>query len=194
MKILSSRQGYDLYSNQYKKHYSWLDSFDRVKFMSLVPPGQLGLDLGCGDGRLFNQLKKKTEHLFGVDISGEMIKKIKSKSPLLIQADCSELPFPDNSFDIVISAFLVVHLKNPLDLFREVNRIVKYKGFFIFNLISQKKAPILNFKNKKFSIYSFYHSPLKIENLLTQYFREVNSATVVDEQNNWQSKIYQVQK
>ena len=77
MKFSDSRSGYDQYSKFYRKDHPWLDSFDKKEFLKLIQPSDSILDLGVGDGRLASELTKRAEVVFGVDLSLNMLKKVK---------------------------------------------------------------------------------------------------------------------
>lgn len=69
------------------------------------------LDLGCGTGRHFHCLSN-VKHLIGVDVSSEMLKEAENPvraSEIQVQkielrcSDLSELSFPENSFELIMS-------------------------------------------------------------------------------------------
>lgn len=93
------------------------------------------LDLGCGDGSFLEYLKKETQfQLVGVDSSKLQIKKCNSKNLKVIRADIEiDLPFEDNSFDIVYSGEVIEHLYNPDFFLQEVKRILKPKGYLLLS-------------------------------------------------------------
>ncbi|NEP80613.1 MAG: class I SAM-dependent methyltransferase, partial [Okeania sp. SIO3B3] len=66
------------------------------------------LDLGCGtgdQGRIFSEMGVKGS-FYGIDMSSGMLDSTKSKGLYkeLKQSILPEIPYPDNTFDIVISA------------------------------------------------------------------------------------------
>jgi ubiquinone/menaquinone biosynthesis C-methylase UbiE len=44
--------------------------------------------------------------------------------------DVETFPFGNNEFDVVISSFVIEHLKNPQNLFSEAFRALKSGGYF----------------------------------------------------------------
>ncbi len=192
MKTLHPRSGYDLYCDFYRKDHIWLDSFDKKDFLEFVHTSNSILDLGVGDGRLKSELYKRSELVIGVDLSIKMLKR--SKLLLLIQSDAQILPFKNCSFSSVIASFLLVHIENPMILFNEVFRILKKEGNFIFNIISQKSSPILNLKNKKLRIISYYHPPEKIELMLDKTSFFFKKRIIANENGQWISQIYKAFK
>ena len=98
------------------------------------------LDLGCGVGTLLPALQKlyKQANIIGVDYSVERLKLVPKKNhwwqseQTLIAADACQLPFADQSFDMVI-ANLVPHWL-PLKIWlSEMHRVLKADGLLIFS-------------------------------------------------------------
>ena len=103
-----------------------------------IQAGQRVMDLGCGTGTLaimVKQAQPKAE-VFGLDADPEMLKMAhakKNKEKLDITFDVgftNRLPYPDASFDRVLSSIMIHHLKT-LDkekTAREVYRVLKPGG------------------------------------------------------------------
>lgn len=93
------------------------------------------VDLCCGTGDLARLIKKyypKT-HVSGVDFSEKMIEKSCRRGELIdfFQADVTNLPFPDNSFDVVTMAFGLRNIFNAEKAVEEAYRILKPDGIFM---------------------------------------------------------------
>ena len=91
----------------------------RVVELAAVKPGDRALDLCCGTGDISFALAKIGAETTGLDFSEKMLEVAKQKSekreagspnknpqsairnPQFIQGDAQQIPFPDNSFDIV---------------------------------------------------------------------------------------------
>lgn len=85
-----------------------LDSYWRYRddFLQLVPaPGKSTLDLGCGEGRLSRDLTETGHQVTGIDVSATLIDSAREAHPEgeYLLADATDLPFEDESFDIVIA-------------------------------------------------------------------------------------------
>lgn len=101
--------------------------------------GEKVLDLGCGNGRLFEVFEDKKIDYFGVDISEKMIEIAKKKYPQgnFQVADALNLPFPENYFDKVYSIAVLHHIPSNefrIQFFREVKRVLKPGGFLILSV------------------------------------------------------------
>lgn len=92
------------------------------------------LDVGCGKGFMLHDLVEPLPGITvrGVDISRYAINNcIETMRPYLQVADAKQLPFPDNSFDVVIS-ITTLHNLNKEDFIiaiKEIERISKGQSF-----------------------------------------------------------------
>jgi ubiquinone/menaquinone biosynthesis C-methylase UbiE len=129
------------------------------------------LDVGAGTGRLALSLAEQGAAVSALDISYEMLEVLKRKingkfSVDLVVADAEALPFSENSFDVVVATFLIVHLKDPFIFFDEVYRVLKPGGLFLLTNINQKEPPHIESNEGLIKITSYYHRPEKIINHL----------------------------
>jgi SAM-dependent methyltransferase len=87
------------------------------------------LDLGAGVGALIAPLRAAFPEASVVagDRASGMIARASPDVPRLV-LDAGRLPFPDDSFDVVVMAFMLFHLPDPLDALREVRRVVRPGG------------------------------------------------------------------
>ncbi|NRS18464.1 glycosyltransferase [Brevibacillus sp. HB1.4B] len=97
----------------YKQAEIWSDTPDLYQrqvlhdILNMIPSDvESILDLGCGDGKITNHLPVHI-HVVGVDISEEALKYVKRDT---VVSSITELPFPDNSFDLVMSNDVFEHL------------------------------------------------------------------------------------
>ena len=87
------------------------------------------LDLGAGVGALIAPLRAafpEASILAGDRASGMIARAPSDASRLVL--DAGRLPFADGSFDVVVMAFMLFHLPDPLDALREVRRVVRPGG------------------------------------------------------------------
>ena len=99
---------------------------------SLVPSGRV-LDVGCGTGRFLEGLPAGYE-LAGVDVSAGMLEIARQKGLDVVQSSGAELPFADDSFDLVTTFAVLHHLIDP-DIVRatlaEMARVLRPGGWMI---------------------------------------------------------------
>ncbi|PYU26490.1 MAG: hypothetical protein DMG32_09855 [Acidobacteria bacterium] len=77
---------------------------------------QSALEIGCGTGRLLEPLARHFQQVFGVDVSGEMVRRGRERLAHLPQVHLVEidglgkLPFRDESFDFCFSYITFHHI------------------------------------------------------------------------------------
>lgn len=95
------------------------------------------LEPGVGTGLNVLPLVRRGYTVTGVDVSQEMLNQFSqklSKIPQnlkLIQADASQLPFSDESFDVVLTVHMVHTVSNWKTFLDEVDRVLKPRGFYL---------------------------------------------------------------
>lgn len=103
-----------------------------------IRPGHHVLDLGCGTGTLAIMVKQMqaSAEVVGLDADPDMLKVAKYKSSqqnVQVKFDVgftNKLPYPDASFDRILSSIMIHHLKTPdkETTAREVFRVLKPGG------------------------------------------------------------------
>lgn len=98
-----------------------------VRFLEsrhLVIQGKQVLDLGCGFGGYSLALQEHGAKVVSVDLSPvETLGKFQ-----MFRADAQTLPLATNSMDWVICASLIEHVSSPLNLLREIQRVLRVGG------------------------------------------------------------------
>ncbi len=97
--------------------------------------GKKILDWGCGSGIYAKLLTKKGAKVKGFDISEEMIKIAKRDNPELDLRVGSGLKIPfKEKFDAVIASLAIHYVKEYDEVFKEVSRVLKDGGYFVFSI------------------------------------------------------------
>lgn len=198
-KVFNSKEGYNLYASNYKDDYDYLNSFEKDELLKLIGDikGKQVLDAGCGTGRMISELREKGAIIKAVDISEEALRMVNNKFPDVetILADVNKLPFKDESFDFVLAAFLIVHIKNINPVFDEIHRVLKNNGRFILSNINQRKSPKLKLTDgEKIVIKSFYHMPKHVIAALENSLFTIKNEEFVYENGVWTNQIIEAIK
>ena len=104
-----------------------------------IQAGEVVLDVGCGTGTLAIVAKKRvgeTGRVYGIDPSAQLLagarrKAARARLPIDFQQEGIErMPFPNQSFDVILSTFMMHHLSDDLKRqgFSEIARVLKPQG------------------------------------------------------------------
>jgi len=112
------------------------------------------LDAGCGTGIFVNRLVLERRLLgeninaVGIDLYAENLDKARkiNKHAIFVQADVTQMPFENNSFDLCLFAEVMEHLPNPHKGLAEIQRVLKPGGYLIITTPSKKSI----YENKEF--------------------------------------------
>ena len=101
-----------------------------------VSLGMWLLDVACGPGYVSAAVKKLGAVPTGIDFSERMIAIARMMFPdiAFIQGNAQALPFPNASFDRVLSNFGLLHVSHPEMACAEACRVLKPKGRFGFSV------------------------------------------------------------
>ena len=126
-----------------------------------VEPGNSALDVCCGTGDLSFALSAKGATVTGVDFSQAMLEEAHQKKaaatsntdpksqPTFIRADAMDLPFEDETFDIVTMAYGLRNLSHWEKGLEELHRIVRPGGRIL--ILEFGKPPNAWWKNMYFA-------------------------------------------
>lgn len=110
--------------------------------------GGNALDFGCGVGRLSQALADHADQVVGVDVAASMIERARvlNRRPETVDFVCNvsrELPFPDESFDLLVSLIVLQHVPPALSVryLLEFARVLRPGGVMAFQLPSGPIAP-----------------------------------------------------
>ena len=98
----------------------------------LAPHGNI-LDVGTGTGRISVPLLRLGADVVGIDLSSNMMGKLRRKYPgaQVAQADAARLPFAARQFDAVLTTH-VMHLIGPWrEALREYQRVLRPGGVYV---------------------------------------------------------------
>ncbi|MDY6938559.1 MAG: methyltransferase domain-containing protein [Cyanobacteriota bacterium] len=102
-----------------------------------IEEGQRILDAGCGFGGTIASLNDRFTHLdlVGLNISGKQLdrarEQVRAKANNrieFVEGDACELPFEDNSFDVVLAVECIFHFPSREKFFQEVRRVLRPGG------------------------------------------------------------------
>jgi len=121
--------------NRFSIQAQWTRAL-RLYFFNLLKsvPLKYILDIGCGTGALLPDLQSLTAaNIIGADINLENLLHAKRTCPDcdLSSADVHQLPFEDNSFDLVLCHYFLLWTGHPVSALEEMRRITKNNGYVV---------------------------------------------------------------
>jgi|CXWL01.1.fsa_nt_gi SAM-dependent methyltransferase len=116
----------------YPRHArNWDDRLFRERILSYLHPDSTVLDVGAGAGIVAEMnFRGEVARMCGVDLDPRV-----ATNPMLDEgrtADAGRIPYDDNTFDVAFADNVMEHLADPIEVFREINRVLKPDGVFLF--------------------------------------------------------------
>lgn len=136
--------------NVFRRRYAeerpgWRPSGDALEALvrGQVTPATCLLDIGCGRGGVAELVWPAVRLAAGLDPDWRSLRE--QRAPLPLACGWGEaLPFADAAFDLVLAIWVLEHLTQPLALLREVRRVLRPAGRFIF-LTPNARHPLIWF-------------------------------------------------
>lgn len=130
---------------KWSKYFQTPDFLERTRLMLVMPEyepliaawcglkdGARVLDVGCGTGFLARMLKRVNSNarVTGLDVEEVFLERARKEAAAeglaidFVQGDAMSLPFPDGSFDIVVSHTFLSSAQEPGKVFAEMKRVL----------------------------------------------------------------------
>ncbi len=126
---------YDGVAAWYDEHFApGPETVDTVRRLVGPGPGSC-LDLGCGTGFHLPLLHELGWTLTGVDLSEDQLQFARERAgdyAELLQANATELPFADMTFDLVVSAFTHTDMEDFAAVVAEATRVLRPDGRLVY--------------------------------------------------------------
>ena len=94
--------------------------------------GKKLLDAGCGTGWFSAKAVERGADVTSMDLGEQLLDQVKKKCrSTTICGSILEMPFPNNTFDIVISSEVIEHVPDPIKAIHEMHRVLKPGGSLV---------------------------------------------------------------
>jgi demethylmenaquinone methyltransferase/2-methoxy-6-polyprenyl-1,4-benzoquinol methylase len=122
-------------------------SWRRITVECVVQPGDRVLDACCGTGDLAIAAEREGGIVTGLDFSGRMLDRARSKSDTVtwVQGDLLALPFDDATFDAATVGFGVRNVADLETGLRELRRVLRSGGRLAILEITQPRGALRPF-------------------------------------------------
>jgi ubiquinone/menaquinone biosynthesis C-methylase UbiE len=138
----AGRNYYDDFSNWYEKqrHQGYHRVIDDLEIDLAVPfcKDKEILEAGCGTGLILRELASVAKSATGLDLSLGMARQAKERGLPVVLGSITDLPFADESFDVVLSFKVLAHLQNIDRALQEIARVTRPKGHVILEFYNSQ--------------------------------------------------------
>ena len=114
--------------------YRLVRDWGKILRHAITPPPTSVLEVGCNVGRNLVALRNYLPKVFGVDPNERVIENAKGAlagiGVTVRVADAFDLPFDDNSFDMVFTSGVLIHI-DPQDLGRATDEIMRVSARYV---------------------------------------------------------------
>jgi ubiquinone/menaquinone biosynthesis C-methylase UbiE len=196
---LEPKEGYARFAPTYDENAKYWDSFEQRNLNPYLKSakGKKVLDAGAGTGRISARLAEAGAEVTALDISPEMLEilKRKNKSVKIVEGDLENMPFEDETFDMVFSSLALVHLKKIEPFLDECYRVLKNDGLLVLVNVHYRKPMILKDDIGKYTIACYNHFPRHVREAAEELAFGVENEIIVNEGDEiWISQILALRK
>jgi ubiquinone/menaquinone biosynthesis C-methylase UbiE len=139
--------------------YSAKGADEFVERLNILPEMRM-LDVACGTGNLAIPAARKGAQVTGVDIASNLLEQARSRAEdeglriTFEEGDAEQLPYPDASFDLVMSMFGAMFAPRPEYVSEELMRVCRPGG-----IVAMANWTPEGFVGKTFSLTARYAPP-----------------------------------
>ena len=176
--IIDQRKKIQNYYNDYSKWYDkertgkYYSVINELEFSAIKPymKNKKSLELGCGTGIILNMADLVAKKAFGIDLSPGMAKMSQKKGLDARVGSATEIPFKDNTFDIVYSFKVLAHIPDIKKAVQEATRVTKKGGVLALEFYNPYSIKFVTNKLQKIftckKVFIRYDSLAKIKSYL----------------------------
>lgn len=128
----NNRTYYDDFSSWYERerasgYHAMIDEIE-VDAIRELAVGKRVLEAGCGTGLVLSRLREVASETHGFDLSAGMVHKARERGLSVALGSVTDVPFRDNSFDLVCSFKVLAHVPDIKRALAELSRVTRPGG------------------------------------------------------------------
>ena len=132
---MDNRSYYDDFSNWYERergagYHQMLDDLE-LACVERYGRGKDILEAGCGTGLLLERAEGFAGSASGVDLSAGMLSKARERGLEVVQGSVTQLPYRNESFDLVYSVKVLAHVEDIEMALAEMARVTRPGGYVL---------------------------------------------------------------
>jgi ubiquinone/menaquinone biosynthesis C-methylase UbiE len=192
----ATRAYYDEFAERYEDrragrdpggYHDLVDDLE-VDFVKRFGKGKEVLEVGCGTGLILSRIHEFARSARGVDLSPGMLARARARGLDVLEGSATELPFPDESFDVACSFKVLAHVQDIRRALQEMARVVRPGGHVLaefYNPLSLRglakrlgPAGAISARTKEDAVYTRFDTPDQAARHLPHRLRIVASRGV----------------
>jgi ubiquinone/menaquinone biosynthesis C-methylase UbiE len=128
----NNQQYYDDFSSWYEReraagYHQLIDEIE-VSAVRELAVGKRVLEAGCGTGLVLSRLREVASDVHGFDLSPGMVAKARARGLSVALGSVTQIPFRDDSFDLVCSFKVLAHVPDITQALAELARVTRPGG------------------------------------------------------------------
>lgn len=150
----------------------------RIKKLDVINEKDKVLEIGFGDGQNLNYYPKHVKEIDAIDINSIHREKSKNIKVNFSKSSAENLPFNNNTYDYVISCFTLCSIKEIGNAIKEIKRVLKPGGKFLF--LEHGKSPDKDIFDRQMKYNKYFikfgdgcHLDRNIEEIVKKEFKVV---------------------
>lgn len=153
------------------------EHYQRYQFAARLVHGKDVLDAACGEGYGSSLLSREARSVTGLDLDGAAVERAREKygseSLSFREGSIRSLPFPDGSFDVVVSYETIEHVDGEIqaDFLGEIRRVLRAGGLLIMSTPNKAVYTDRVKGENPYHVKEFYVQ--EYETFLRGYFKNV---------------------
>ena len=178
--MLDNKSYYDEFSDWYEneRHQGYHALIDDLESDLILPAcnNKDILEVGCGTGLILNKVAPVARSATGVDLSSGMLQSALKRGLNVVQANATELPFADASFDTVYSFKVLSHIEDIQKALNECARVTRPGGRLFLEFYNRRslryvikritKPQAISATVRESSVFTRWYSQAELESLL----------------------------
>ena len=138
---------YDEFADWYERdrhrgYHRMLDDLE-VETVKRYGAGTDVLEAGCGTGLILHRTAEFARSAVGIDLSSGMLKRARERGLDVVQGSITELPFADESFDLVYSFKVLAHIEDIKTAMSEMFRVLRPGGYVLAEFYNRRSMRYL---------------------------------------------------
>ncbi len=140
--FLEAKKNIDVFEENTKKYEDWFERYKAVyeselnMLKNILPPFKKGIEIGVGSGRFAQPLGIK----MGLEPSEKMAEIARKRGIEVFPGFAENLPFLDETFDLVFIAVTICFVKDPIKTLKESYRVLEKDGTIIVAIVDKDSS------------------------------------------------------